>query len=144
MQIMRHRRGGILCLLYKSERDLTPTHNYLTPPHSYSMYLNDTLYLLRLAPISAVEGTLPEILFLRCLQGILKNACQVHIRYHRKQQKIIIDNEASTTGFTKTQPTLDSNSHKPLFQEIPQPFAFTLHVSVPLEKKRSISLLLKE
>ncbi len=33
---MRHRRGGILCLLYKSERDLTPTHNYLTPPHSYS------------------------------------------------------------------------------------------------------------
>jgi hypothetical protein len=97
------------------------------------MYLNDTLYLLRLAPISAVEDTLPEIFFLGCLQGILKNACQVLIRYHRKQQKIIIDNEASTTGFAKTQPTLVSNSHKPL-----------LHVSVPLEKKRSISLLLKE
>jgi hypothetical protein len=110
------------------------------------MYLNDTLYLLRLAPISAVEaeGTLPKIFFLGCLQGILKNACQIPIKYHRKQQKIIIDNEASTTGFTKIQPTLDSNSHKPLFQESPQPFAFTLHANVPLEKKSYISLLLKE
>jgi hypothetical protein len=44
------------------------------------MYLNDTLYLLRLAPISAVEeeGTLPKIFFLGCLQGVLKNACQIH------------------------------------------------------------------
>jgi hypothetical protein len=63
------------------------------------------------------EGTLPKIFFLGCLQGILKNACQIPIRYHRKQQKIIIDNEASTTGFTKSSPHWTPTHTSPYFRK---------------------------
>jgi hypothetical protein len=111
---MRHRRGGEGSYAYtlrvrKILRLLITILHLLTATHL--MYLNDTLYLLRLAPISAVEaeGTLLKIFFLGCLQGILKNACQIPTRYHRKQQKILLDNEVSTTGFTKIQPILESN-----------------------------------
>lgn len=110
---------------------------------THLMYLNDTLNLLRLAPISAVEaeGTLPKIFFLGSLQGILKNACQIPIKYHRKQQKIMrprphrLYQNPAYTGLQLTQALISGQ---------PTAFAFTLHINVPLEEKRYISLLLKE
>jgi hypothetical protein len=135
-------------MLFGSERSHTPTHNYLTPPHSYSPNVFERHLIFVKTSSNFCSGRrrhLTQDIFPRLFaRRFEKRLSHIPIRYQRKQQKIIIDNEASTTGFTKIQPTLDSNSHKPLFQESPQPFPFTLHANVPLEKKRYISLLLKE